>query len=446
MKSPYIISISILALLGVAACTDSLQQNPDGRFHLNIAADMCNTKVSLLEKSDGIYQSLWTDNEDVKVILKYGSGVEVVDGSLSTVDHFWANISAVHNPYPESQSFTYYSVIPSSNFVSASEDGNVVISVPQEQSPTLACFDASASVIVGSSETFSSQQGGTAENPESIDMSFRFATAMGKFSLSGCPEDETLLQVNLVAENKVLSGKINVKPDGSFTVAEAQNSITVNLISTDKIWFASLPAELDEWAVQLVTSKGMYTQKISRKLSLVAGAVAEFSVNMTGAEFSTVDIVKYSRTLTPGTDMDNIIMDSGVNLEGWLVKGIWCWSPRGVTYVFDDVPASGEYRVSIFTYYWVKEEDSSIGVAINVPSPVESDYVTYPVYKSDRNADGNYTVVIDNVAMGKGRNTIKISKGDYLGSNADKYPFSPNIGPVTVSNEHLFQDTEQTSN
>ena len=67
---------------------------------------------------------------------------------------------------------------------------------------------------------------------------------------------------------------------------------------------------------------------------------------------------------------------------------------RGV-FVFDDVPASGEYRVKIFTYFW-ESGDTSIGVAVNIPSPAKEDYTNYTLYASDRSSKGTYTLVIDN--------------------------------------------------
>ena len=440
MKSHNIIFLSIMSLLGMTACTQSLQQTPRERYFLNIAADMSSTRVSVLEEAEGRFQTQWTNNESAKVVLNYGSGVEAADGAVSTVDHLWADLSAVHNAHPESQSFTYYAVLPASNYVSASEDGTVVVNVPSEQSPELSTYDQSACVVVGESQTFTTQQGGSAEEPRSIDMSFRYTTALGKFSITGYPQDENLLQVNIISVDKTLSGKMKIAPDGSLSEVEAGKTVSINLLSPDRIWFACYPAELENWSVELITNKGKYTQTISRKLSLAAGKVAQFSVNMEGAVFSTIEAVKYSRTISPELKPECVILDAGTDIQGYLVKGIWRWNYRGATFVFDDVPASGEYRVKIFTYFW-ESGDTSVGVAVNIPSPAKEDYTNYTLYASDRSSKGTYTLAIDNVSLVKGKNTIKVTRGEYMGSD-----WFPNVGPVTVTNEHLFQNTEQTSN
>lgn len=441
MNRIHTIILSIMIMLAMSACTEVLQkQESVGKLYLNIHSKMSPTKVAVQENSSEGYTGLWKDGESAKVVMEYNGGHQAVDGCVASVDSHWATISAAFDSSSQSDAYTYYSVIPSSNYCGYNGDGIISVYVPSEQSPTAHSFDAAASVLIGRSATFETQPGGDVNNPQDIDMSFRFATAFGRFSLTGYPVDEPLLQINIIAENRALCGRAVLTSDGELSFVDEEKKIVINACDTDKYWFSAFPGEYDNWSVQALTERGVYTKSISKKLVLEAGNVAEFSVDMAGATFAEHIPVRYNKSLTPTTDAGYVSAYGGASIEGTLVKGIWYWNERGAQYIFDDVPAIGAYRLSIGTYYWLNE-NTSIGVSIN-----GSAFESHTILTTDRDGAGNYTVVIDDVFLVKGRNTIKITGGDYLGADPNKNPWFPNIGTVTVSNEHIFPQLTLSKN
>ena len=431
MNRIHIIILSVLIMLGFPACVETLQE-PDsaGKLYLNLHSTICSTKVSVQETSSGTYMAFWKNGESSTVIMDHSDGYQDVEGTVTSEDSRWANLAVAFDSYPQSNSYTYYSVIPASNY-RGYKDGTISVYVPSEQSPSGYSFDSSASVLIGRSEVFSVQPGGDQDNPQDINMSFNFATAFGKCSVTGYPEGERLLQINIISETQALCGRADLNEDGELSFIDEENKLVVNVCNSNNIWFASYPGEHECWYVEALTERGIYTKKISKKLVLKTGIVAEFSVDMTGAAFAEHEPIRYAKSLTPSTDIDYISVYGGADIQGTLVKGIWYWNERGAEYVFDDVPGIGAYRLSIATYYWVNE-DTSIGVSVN-----GSDLTSYTILSTEHNA-GNYTLVIDDVFLVKGRNTIKITNGDYMGADPNANPWYPNIGTVTVSNDHNF--------
>jgi hypothetical protein len=179
------------------------------------------------------------------------------------------------------------------------------------------------------------------------------------------------------------------------------------------------------FSLTVTVSENTLHESLNAEITITAGGLTQtLNVIQAGAPES---MVSYTASLEPGSE--HVKVFGGADIQGTLVKGIWYWTERGADYEFDNIPASGAYRLLIDTYYWVSE-DTSIGVSVN-----DAAIKSYTILATEHNA-GNYTVVIDNVFLNKGFNTIKITKGDYLGVDPNANPFYPNVGKITITNNY----------
>jgi hypothetical protein len=197
---------------------------------------------------------------------------------------------------------------------------------------------------------------------------------------------------------------------------------TISAVSS-KPEYASVSVVGNEITVTVIENT-LY-ESLNAEITVTAGDLTQtLYVIQTGAP---EPMVPYTSSLVPGGE--NVEVFGGADIQGTLVKGIWYWTERGANYIFDDVPAGGEYRLLIDTYYWVNE-DTSIGISVN-GSAVKS----YTILSSEHNA-GNYTLIIDDVFLVKGLNTIKITSGEYMGSEPNANPYYPNVGKITITNNY----------
>ncbi len=417
-------TLILLAATGLLACSRETGDHvaiPAGKVRLNILTNSLATRTAFGEKTDDLYPGLWTDGEAAKVCMSYTTGLQAVDGTVSTVDQKLARIVAEMDLVTDGSDFTYYAVVPASNYLACEASSGIRFQVPAEQRPGATSFDPAASVLIGKSEVFSEQQGDLGDgkaSSEQIDMTFDFAVAYGKMNLLNLAkgEEETVVSVTLESQDAPIAGTADFL-DGAITVSEGLNSITVATSALSDIWFTTLPATLADgsWSVSVTTSAGTYKRTISdsgKSLELAKGTVAEFSVDMTGALFTPNQVIAYTKWVNAGDAECTYGGDSGIILEDGFIKGINFWRPDGhLTVTFADVPAGGVYTLKIGCAIWpyptALDHVFNFHVTVNGGTPTNH---TIPQPAQDVELEEvEYECA---VTLQAGTNTIMINGGD----------------------------------
>lgn len=172
------------------------------------------------------------------------------------------------------------------NGVSTYTGGLARITIPYIQTPANVDGQKTpnrfATVLYGITEP-------TTSLPEELNVTLRHATAYGKLDVTNfaLAHDETLQQVQIVAD-KAISGTYDFNPTtGEWTATKERKVINVKTTELDEIWFACVPNEaLATLEVHLQTSKCIYRKEITfstNPLQFKAGEVSRFKVDMANA-------------------------------------------------------------------------------------------------------------------------------------------------------------------
>ncbi len=407
------------------------QENSEGvtankKISLTIKASELMTRTSFGEKNENIYPGNWTDKEAAKVYMSYTTGSQTVDGSVSTLDQKHAYIQADMDAV-EGSDFTYYAVVPATNYVGFDAATGVEFQVPTTQSPEAASYDPAASTLIGKSTIYATQQGTVTSNKQSaeVDMTFDYAVAYGKMAITNLitGQDEGVVSVTLSATDVNIAGKAKFL-NGNITVSEGTKEITITTAALSNIWFTSLPAVLEDgkWKLTVSTSAGTYERTISgtsKSLTLTKGVVAEFSVDMTGVVCQPHPITPYTKTINAdGCSFGN---DGGIRLENGYIKGLNAWRDGYIKAVFADVPQAGTYTLKTELEIWENEE-FSFGLIVNNGEITEK---IVPPTKVNEPFTYECSVVLH-----KGSNELTIKGKSYAHDG-----FTPNFKSFTVTNQ-----------
>ena len=281
-----IIHIAVTALMSLAAlsgCRNAEQEVPEAssvktvRFHAGAAP----TRTAFAEAVDGVYQTLWTENDsDILLSLNYGKAE--ASAVTPSADGTTASFEASFDASATSAPYTFYAVSPASAARAISPSRSAwSVYIAAFQHPSALSVDEDAQLLVAKSAA-------SATLPGEVDLHFSHLTAYGRIALKNLElGDATVNKVDLVFSTPVV-GEWYWGEDGTLTANGDSHTITLDTDASGDLWFACAPVDVSGQTLKLVvfTDQGNLTREITfpegRKFN--SGKVARFSVDMAGIE------------------------------------------------------------------------------------------------------------------------------------------------------------------
>ena len=281
-----IIHIAVTALMSLAAlsgCRNAEQEVPEAsfvktvRFHAGAAP----TRTAFAEAVDGVYQTLWTENDsDILLSLNYGKAE--ASAVTPSADGTTASFEASFDASATSAPYTFYAVSPASAARAISPSRSAwSVYIAAFQHPSALSVDEDAQLLVAKSAA-------SATLPGELDLHFSHLTAYGRIALKNLElGDATVSKVDLIFSTPVV-GEWYWGEDGTLTANGDSHTITLDTDASGDLWFACAPVDVSGQTLKLVvfTDQGNLTREITfpegRKFN--SGKVARFSVDMAGIE------------------------------------------------------------------------------------------------------------------------------------------------------------------
>ena len=278
--------IAVTALMSLAAlsgCRNAEQEVPEAssvktvRFHAGAAP----TRTAFAEAVDGVYQTLWTENDsDILLSLNYGKAE--ASAVTPSADGTTASFEASFDASATSAPYTFYAVSPASAARAISPSRSAwSVYIAAFQHPSALSVDEDAQLLVAKSAA-------SATLPGEVDLHFSHLTAYGRISLKNLElGDATVSKVDLIFSTPVV-GEWYWGEDGTLTANGDSHTITLDTDASGDLWFACAPVDVSGQTLKLVvfTDQGNLTREITfpegRKFN--SGKVARFSVDMAGIE------------------------------------------------------------------------------------------------------------------------------------------------------------------
>ena len=284
MKKIFQISVTaLLALAALSGCRNAEQEVPEAssvktvRFHAGTAP----TRTAFAEAVDGVYQTLWTENDsDILLSLNYGKAE--ASAVTPSADGTTASFEASFDASATSAPYTFYAVSPASAARAISPSRSAwSVYIAASQRPSALSVDEDAQLLVAKSAA-------SATLPGEVDLHFSHLTAYGRIALKNLElGDAAVSKVDLVFSTPVV-GEWYWGEDGALTANGDSHTITLDTDASGDLWFACAPVDVSGQTLKLVvfTDQGNLTREITfpegRKFN--SGKVARFSVDMAGIE------------------------------------------------------------------------------------------------------------------------------------------------------------------
>ena len=284
MKKIFQIAVTaLMALAALSGCRNAEQEVPEAssvktvRFHAGAAP----TRTAFAEAVDGVYQTLWTENDsDILLSLNYGKAE--ASAVTPSADGTTASFEASFDASATSAPYTFYAVSPASAARAISPSRSAwSVYIAAFQHPSALSVDEDAQLLVAKSAA-------SATLPGEVDLHFSHLTAYGRIALKNLElGDATVNKVDLVFSTPVV-GEWYWGEDGTLTANGDSHTITLDTDASGDLWFACAPVDVSGQTLKLVvfTDQGNLTREITfpegRKFN--SGKVARFSVDMAGIE------------------------------------------------------------------------------------------------------------------------------------------------------------------
>lgn len=284
MKKIFQIAVTaLMALAALSGCRNAEQEVPEAssvktvRFHAGAAP----TRTAFAEAVDGVYQTLWTENDsDILLSLNYGKAE--TSAVTPSADGTTASFEASFDASATSAPYTFYAVSPASAARAISPSRSAwSVYIAAFQHPSALSVDEDAQLLVAKSAA-------SATLPGEVDLHFSHLTAYGRIALKNLElGDATVSKVDLVFSTPIV-GEWYWGEDGTLTANGDSHTITLDTDASGDLWFACAPVDVSGQTLKLVvfTDQGNLTREITfpegRKFN--SGKVARFSVDMAGIE------------------------------------------------------------------------------------------------------------------------------------------------------------------
>lgn len=286
------------------------------------------TRTTFGEQQDGKIPTLWTKDDTIAISLNMADFVTSDKITLSA-DGRTAEFDAELTD-DMSGNYTFYAISPANALRERNDQVEVEslsraafsevleINIPTYQTPGENSVDPKAQILYAADTLVQESL------PTSVGLKFKHATAYGRLSLKNfTPEEgEQVYEISLQA-SFALSGKAIMFTAGEFTggISVSDEVIHISTSKTEGIWFACapLPRPFDENSTLVVTVKthagdhdNIYTKTITlpEGKNLLAGHVAEFSINMNGIVPTSKPVISTSKE----TDLGLSVIWAGYNV------------------------------------------------------------------------------------------------------------------------------------
>ena len=245
------------------------------------------TKTAFGQGQDGVYPTLWTENDAaVKLALNYTEAAEVV--VVPSEDHRRASFSAEIDAGDEPAPYTFYAVSPSSAARALSPSRQAWnVTIPSVQTPLAGSVDESAMLLAAASQP-------SDRLPSSVDIHFSHLTAYGRMSFKNLALGDAKVSRVEITATAPFVGDWYWDCSGEHALADngASSTLTLNTSEVSDIWFACAPVDMSGQigVFTVYTDKGAFIKELEfpqgRKFN--AGRIAVFSVDMSGVEMAAV--------------------------------------------------------------------------------------------------------------------------------------------------------------
>ena len=279
-----ILRLSLAALVALSAltgCRFAEQEVPDtaSRKTVRFHAGTDGTRTAFAEAVNGVYQTLWTENDsDVLLSLNYAKAE--ASAITRSADGMTASFEASFDASAATSPYTFYAVSPASAARAISPSRSAwSVYIAAEQTPSALSVDEAAQLLVAKSAA-------SATLPEDVDLHFAHLTAYGRIALRNLELGEATVQkVDLTFSTPVV-GEWYWAEDGTLTENGGSHTITLDTDASGDLWFACAPVDVsgETLTLSIYTDQGVMTKEITfpEGRSFSSGKVARFSVDMAG--------------------------------------------------------------------------------------------------------------------------------------------------------------------
>jgi len=274
-------ALAALALL--TGCRNVEQEFPEASSvkSVRFRAGTAETRTAFAEAVNGVYQTLWTDN-DSEVLLSLNYAAAEPSRVSASADGKTATFEASFDAASEKAPYTFYAVSPASAARAISPSRKAwSVYIAAEQVPSALSVDEGAQLLVAKSAA-------SATLPDEVDLHFSHLTAYGRITLKNLALGEAQVRKAELIFDAPVVGEWYWGEDGTLTSNGASHTITLSTDASGDLWFACAPVSVGNtgMTLDLYTDKGNLRKEITfpEGRSFTSGKVARFSIDMAGIE------------------------------------------------------------------------------------------------------------------------------------------------------------------
>jgi len=271
------------ALALLTGCRNVEQELPDAPAvkTVRFRAGTAETRTAFAEAVNGVYQTLWTDN-DSEVLLSLNYAAAEPSRVSASADGKTATFEASFDAASAKAPYTFYAVSPASAARAISPSRKAwSVYIAAEQVPSALSVDEGAQLLVAKSAA-------SATLPDEVDLHFSHLTAYGRITLKNLALGEAQVRKAELIFDAPVVGEWYWGEDGTLTSNGASHTITLSTDASGDLWFACAPVSVGNtgMTLDLYTDKGNLRKEITfpEGRSFTSGKVARFSIDMAGIE------------------------------------------------------------------------------------------------------------------------------------------------------------------
>lgn len=263
------------------------------------------TRTYLDPLTDGVFPSRWSAGDKLGVFATGGSQKMATNEPFTLaatgaggVGYFSGRLNKAGVTNSDTKS--YYAYYPYNTVSNTLTPGNISISLPQEQCPTISSFDPAADILLGRPITNNNPVPSTSDEPGSLSFQFARAVAIGSFKVGNVSEyyGARVQQVILQFDSPVVPdyGTADLtkdEPTITFDLRSGIKSITLDYTSSEVIlnsdftvWWTMIPGEttLTSFAMICADNVGMFyfVKPMTASLDFQQGKVTTATVDLAG--------------------------------------------------------------------------------------------------------------------------------------------------------------------
>lgn len=297
------------AIVALSACVKEESAPVFEEKTIHFYANSIETKTAFGTPDEGVYPTLWTDNDSkIKISLNYKSPIDAT--VTPSADFKTASFTASVED-DNTGDYTFYAMSPASAYLGSSDQNKYLsVTIPSNQTPTATSVDEAAQILVAKSSK-------TDVLPDEVAFDFSHMTAYGKLTLGNLNlGDAEVSSISLTSSVPFAGRWYYYYETETAGVNSASETININTSSVSDVWFACAPVEMSGATLTVVvnTDKGTFTKEVNvpENTSFKPGVISVINVNMQGVELvspKVYELVKDVASLLP--DSQVIIVGDG---------------------------------------------------------------------------------------------------------------------------------------